>query len=78
LLVTIVLYYLDNINPEVLPVDPEITLDMLYPLLEEIWKEEKTPEEWKEGLIIKIPKNGDLSNCSNWRGMTLLSTPSKI
>ena len=51
---------------------------MLYPLLEKIWKEEKIPEEWKEGLIIKIPKKGDLANCNNWRGITLLSIPSKI
>jgi hypothetical protein len=45
---------------------------MLYPLLEKIWKEEKIPKEW-EGLIIKIPKKGDLSNCNNWRGITLLT-----
>ena len=51
---------------------------MLYPLLEKIWKEEKNHEEWEEGLIIKIPKKGDLANCNNWRGITLLSTPSKI
>jgi len=69
---------LDNINPEVLKVDPEITVIMLYPVLEKIWKEEKIPEKWEEGLIIKIPKKGDLSNCNNWRGITLLSTPSKI
>ena len=49
---------LDNINPEVLKVDPEITVEMLYPLLEKIWKEEKIPEEWEEGLIIKITKEG--------------------
>jgi hypothetical protein len=51
---------------------------MLYPVLEKIWKEEKIPEEWEEGLIINIPKKGDLANCNNWRGITLLSTPSKI
>jgi hypothetical protein len=51
---------------------------MLYPLLEKIWKEEKIPKEWEEGLIIEIPKKVDLSNCNNWRGITLLSTPSKI
>jgi len=45
---------------------------MLYPLLEKI------PEDWEEGLIIKIPKKGDLSNCNKWRGVTLLSIPSKI
>jgi hypothetical protein len=43
-----------------------------------MWKEEKIPEEWKEGLIIKILKKGDISNCNNWRGITLLSIPSKI
>jgi hypothetical protein len=69
---------LDNIYPEVLKVDPEITAEMLYPLLQKIWKEEKIPEEWEEGLIIKIPKKGDLANCNNWRGITLLRTSSKI
>jgi hypothetical protein len=51
---------------------------MLYPLLEKIWKKEKIPEDWEGGLIIKIPKKGDLSNCYNWRSVTLLSIPSKI
>ena len=55
---------LDNIYKEVLKVDLEITAEMLYPLLEKIWKEEKIPEDW-EGLIITIPKEGDLSNCNN-------------
>jgi hypothetical protein len=59
---------LDNINPEVLKVDPEITVEMLYPLLEKIWKDEKIPQDSEEGLIIKIPKKGDLLNCNNWRG----------
>ena len=68
----------DSINPELLKVDPEITVEMLYPLLEKIWKEEKVHEEWEEGLIIKILKKEDLANCNNWRGITLLSTPSKI
>ena len=37
------------------------------------------PEDWEEGLIIiKIPMKGDLSNCNNWRGLTLLSILSKI
>jgi len=69
---------LDNINREVLNVDPEITAEMLYPLLEKIWKEEKISEDREQGLIIKIPKRGDLSYCNNWRGVTLLSIRSKI
>jgi len=64
--------------PKVLKVDPEITTEILYPLLEKIWKEENIPDDWKEGLIINIPKEGDLSNCDNWKGVTLLNIPSKI
>ena len=36
---------LDNINPEVLKVDTEITVEMLYPVLEITKKEETIPEE---------------------------------
>ena len=36
------------------------------------------PIDWNKGLIVKIPKKGDLQNCDNWRGITLLSMPSKI
>ena len=43
-----------------------------------IWKNEEIPEEWQKGVIIKLPKKGDLENCNNWRGVTLLSVPSKV
>ena len=35
-------------------------------------------KDWRKGLIFKLPKKGDLSNCGNWRGITLLSVPSKV
>ena len=35
-------------------------------------------KDWRKGLIAKIPKKGDIANCNNWRGITLLSVPSKI
>ena len=55
----------DNINPEVLNFDPEIAVELLNPLLKKMWKEEKIPEEWEEGIIIKIPKKRDISQCNN-------------
>jgi hypothetical protein len=36
------------------------------------------PDEWKKGMLIKLPKKRNLTNCNNWRGITLLSLPSKI
>uniref|UniRef100_A0A8D8XXM4 Craniofacial development protein 2 n=1 Tax=Cacopsylla melanoneura TaxID=428564 RepID=A0A8D8XXM4_9HEMI len=69
---------IDNIPPEVLKACPETTAAMLQPLLEEIWHKETLPEDWQTGLLVKIPKKGDLTLCGNWRGITLLSIPSKI
>ena len=34
--------------------------------------------KWKGGLIVKIPKKGNLKECKNWRGVTLLPVVSKI
>jgi len=56
----------DNIQAEVLKVDPYISADFLLPLFQDIWQTETFPKEWKEGIIVKVPKKGDLSQCRNW------------
>lgn len=68
----------DNIPPEALKADVNTSTDMLYSLFGRIWEDEKTPTEWAEGHIVKLPKKGDLRKCNNYRGITLLSVPSKI
>ena len=69
---------LDNIHPEMLKVDLDLTANILQPILYDTWTKEEIPQQWKQGLIIKIPKKGDLSLCTNWRGITLLNTINKI
>nr|KAG5692145.1 hypothetical protein BaRGS_020693 [Batillaria attramentaria] len=68
----------DNIPAEALKADVETSTEMLYPLFRKIWEKEQIPQEWKEGHLIKLPKKGDLSSCSNYRGITLLSIPGKV
>uniref|UniRef100_A0A034VWX2 LINE-1 reverse transcriptase-like protein n=1 Tax=Bactrocera dorsalis TaxID=27457 RepID=A0A034VWX2_BACDO len=68
----------DNINPELLKADPQTTARILFPLLKDIWTSEKIPDELKEGVITLLPKKGNLSECKNWRGITLLSMVNKI
>ena len=68
----------DNITPEVLKQDPVQSAGILHNLFQKIWEEETVPEDWRNGYIVKLPKKGDLSVCGNWRGIQLLSVPSKI
>lgn len=69
---------MDNIPPEVLKADAQQSADLLLPIFRKIWEKEQMPDEWKKGLLIKLPKKGDLANCENWRGIMLLSVPSKV
>ena len=54
------------------------TASILQPLFNTIWDRRKIPDNWNKGVIVKIPKKGALSDCSNWHGITLLSTPGKV
>ena len=67
----------DNIPPRVMKGDTEITANIMINLMEDAWEKEEVPTKWKTGYIVKIAKKGDLTNCRNWRGIQLLSLPSK-
>ena len=43
-----------------------------------MWRDEKTPSKWRKGLIVQLPKKGNLNESKNWRGIMLLSVVSKV
>jgi len=49
----------------------------LLPLFNKIWDGD-FPEEWNSVSIISIPKKGDLSDCNNYRGISLINVSLKI
>ena len=51
---------------------------ILQTIIVAMWTTEEVPKEWNTGLIVKIPKSGDLRECDNWRGITLTNTVTKI
>ena len=56
----------DMITAELLKADLEFTIDRVKELIDTmIWSLEKVPRKWKRGLIIKIPKKGNLRECKN-------------
>lgn len=68
----------DNITAEVLKADARLSAEYLHPLILQIWEQEEFPADWLHGLIIKLPKKGDLTDCNNWRGITILCVSLKI
>ena len=68
----------DNIPAEVLKADISTSVNMLHGLLVKIWDQEYIPTEWREGILVKLAKKGDLSLCKNYRGIMLLSTAGKV
>ena len=68
----------DQVGPELLKSDMETTASRLLEVYNKIWESETWPKTWKQGLIVKIFKKGDMRDCNNWRGVTLLPVISKV
>jgi hypothetical protein len=50
----------------------------IHKLIKLIWNKEELPHQWKESTVVPIHKKGDKTDCSNYRGISLLSTSYKI
>jgi hypothetical protein len=69
---------IDQITAELIKAGGRIIMSEIHKLIISVWNKEKLPEEWKESVIMPIYKKGDKTDCSNYRGISLLSTTYKI
>jgi len=67
----------DNIRAGMIQNIGENEFEMLTERYNKIWKE-RIPRDWKVGIVIPLFKKGDNSNCSNYRGITLLNVVLKV
>ena len=68
----------DGVTAEMLKAEDTETTCFLTDIVKEILESEQSPEVWKTGLIVKLPKKGHFGECNNWRGITLLPITSKV
>ena len=69
----------DDIPVEVWKCIGEMGLVFLTRLFNEIFESEMMPEEWRESVLVPIYKNkGDVQNCSNYRGIKVMSHTMKV
>lgn len=69
---------IDEIRPEMLKALGEGGMKWLTRVCRIVWKSGVAPEDWQTGVIVPIYKKGSEKECSNYRGITLLSLPSKV
>ena len=46
--------------------------------LEQIWKTQLWPQDWKRSVFISIPKKGNAKECSNYNTIAVISHTSKV
>jgi hypothetical protein len=68
----------DQIPAELIQAGGEILHCKIHKLILLIWNKGELPHQWKVSFALPIHKKGDKTDCSNYRGISLLSTSYKI
>ena len=68
----------DEILPEFIKNGGLTLKQTIYKLIVKIWRQEKIPCEWSEGILCPIYKKRDRKQCNNYRGISLLNITYKI
>jgi hypothetical protein len=68
----------DQIPAELIQAGGETLRSEIHKLIQLIWNKEELSHQWKESIMVPIHKKGDKTGCSNYRGISLLSTLCKI
>ena len=68
----------DGIPVELLQILKDDDVKMLHSICQQIWKTQLWPQDWKQSVIIPIPKKGNAKECSNYCTIALISHASKV
>jgi hypothetical protein len=68
----------DRIPAELIQAGGDILCSKIHELVTSLWTKEKLPDQWKEFINVPVHKKGDKTDCSSYRGISLLSTSYKI
>ena len=69
----------DGIPAEVYQAAGPGAIEAFQTIIQRIWEQEKMPEDFRDALIVALYKNkGSKADCSNYRGISLLSIAGKI
>ena len=68
---------IDGITAEILKNGSEKMFDLLEQIIQSVWESE-VPQDWRDAIVVSLYKKGLKSDCSNFRGISLLSILEKL
>ena len=68
----------DGIPVELFQILKDDAVKVLHSILQQIWKTQQWPQDWKRSVFIPIPKKGNAKECSNYHTIALISHASKV
>ena len=71
-------YGLDNLINEMFINGIHVLSPLLVNIFNHIFESGTYPQEWLKGIIVPIPKKGDLTDANNYRGITIMSVFAKL
>jgi len=75
LIIMIIIKLINNIY---IKINFIIICEVVWKLVQKVWREEEIPDEWAEGLVVPLHKGDDPQKVNNYRGITLLNTVGKV
>ena len=72
------------VGPDAIPIEVwkylgEFGIKWLTKLFDKIWQSNKMSDEWRKSTLVPLYKNkGDIQDCSNYRGIKLISHTMKL
>ena len=67
-----------RISAEMLKAGRTVVVKWLHRIMCLAWENGQVPEDWQRAVIVPVHKKGSKLKCENYRGISLLSIPSKV
>jgi hypothetical protein len=68
----------DQIPAKLIQAGGETLCIEIHKVMKLIWNKEELPHQWEESVVVPIHKKSNKTDCSNYQGLSLLSTSYKI
>ena len=68
----------DGILVELFKILRDKAVKVLHSICQQMWKKQQWPQDWKRSVFVSIPKKGNVTECSNYCTVTLISYASKV